>query len=790
MKTRKFSAVHAIMMVICTVFMLPFFTSCEDGMGAIVEMTDPKPQIIIKTDTITNIVIRVDTLKLPGEIIIKYDTIKVTEIIRDTTYVVKDESTFARGKGSLVKVSDVQYLAKLPIVYKGKEGDLSCNLVVKSWVEEEKPIFVIATENIGNPIISFARSKTSRVEGEYEINTYTITLTHTYSNGYTRRKYNIYEIATWKGMFTLPYGSWSDMYTGTDEALPGTEYNHEGTDGRLFNKILNWSTSFTAAEYEVWDDRAITANQKFFMGKGVIPGGKILIDLIEKSYDKNKTYVITRKYDDKSSSDTTVVNTWGYEYGVVMPSLTPKMYRKPNFGDPTIVNEGAEYVIGGDKIRKNNFIFGTAGQVKRASYIAHTHDIELQYTSLEYTEGGLSVKLSVPEVKLSFFKVDPGTVSNKEDGSRTYEVTPVTFKYNSAYWTKTGNHSTATECWDDKGEIEQLEKILAIKHGFDYVDSNTSYAYAEFHNYYSNGRDELLGKDGINIFNSVVTPDGKKVDVSDFNVRSLEAVASQKVYVSNREAAGKYGKWLVNKYKTVYTTKTNKAEVMFIAYHEEAILIPTKGDNLPMTVKTYTFTDLGMSVLSNLGRVDGKDGQGYTSSITATFNDRSTNCTSGMIELWMKTPNRYGIELAQMSNTWDFNRGAHTVAVFKYYIYENGTLVDGGYKGFVDGKETTKISWTDAKETTKVLSMAQEGGVWTICTVEETPDKKGFVWNSLKKTDNDKVVIKISKNDLQTSFQIQTPILQYYTNENADGTITVSPVDSKWSKGTATAGQF
>lgn len=434
---------------------------------------------------------------------------------------------------------------------------------------------------------------------------------------------------------------------------------------------------------------------------------KNLTRVTEKSFDGDKTYVITRYYDDNTYSDTTVVNNYGYASKIIMPKLD-RLYRdNTNFGNPTIAKKGNATKVG-SSTKHEGLTFQTMSQDMTASYNGHAHEIELQYTALTYTEGGKSCNLTVPMWVLEHSKTSLGNVREEKENNHNYEVTPVSFIYNAAFGKNAASaHNTDTEVWNDKGEEASQKGTIGKNFGFDYVNPTTSYTYATFYAIMSDGTEKELGTDGVQIFNSIEAPAGQNIDTDNFNVSDANAVEGSKQLVSTREAAGKYGKFIVKKYKTTYTTKTNKAQVVFAAYHEEAEFVPTIGDSFVMTSKTYSFTDLGHSSLVDLGRNNGKNGMMYKSQISATFNDRSTDA-SAEVNLWVVAPNQFGISSGSQSHTWDYNNAHHIATIFVYNIYENGQLVGGGLKGFIDGKEVAKKSWDEVNAPSGVASLAQK----------------------------------------------------------------------------------
>lgn len=507
---------------------------------------------------------------------------------------------------------------------------------------------------------------------------------------------------------------------------------------------------------------------------------KELISVEEKSFDGENTYVITRHYSDGSVSDTTVINTYGYTHKIVMPTLN-RLYRdNTNFGNPTISKNGSPSKVGNSST-KENLTFQTMKQEMNAAYNDHSHIIELQYTDLTYTEKGKSCKLSVPMWTLTYNAVNKGTVRTETENSHNYEVTPVSFVYNGSFGSNTAKYNTDTEVWNDLGEEAHQDGTIGKNFGFDYVNPTTSYTYATFYAIMSDGTEKELGTDGVQIFNSIEAPAGQNIDTDNFNVSDANAVEGSKQLVSTREAAGKYGKFIVKKYKTTYTTKTNKAQVVFAAYHEEAEFVPTIGDSFVMTSKTYSFTDLGHSSLVDLGRNNGKNGMMYKSQISATFNDRSADA-SAEVNLWVVAPNQFGISSGSQSHTWDYNNTHHIATIFVYNIYENGQLVGGGLKGFIDGKEVAKKSWDEVNAPSGVASLAQKAdGTWVFTRAYQSGN--AFIWRSIEKANNNTAITSIELNQVQIAAHGKPEVyIASSSKENADGSVTVSSAE-----GSATA---
>lgn len=540
------------------------------------------------------------------------------------------------------------------------------------------------------------------------------------------------------------------------------------------------STSTIVATYH---DRELT-------GKGIIilrkatetPKPEKELDRVtEKSFDGEDTYVITRFYKDGTYSDTTVVNKYGYTSKIIMPTLERIIPRDNiNFGKPTISPDGAATKIG-KEITREGLIFQAMSQDMKAVYSGHSHVIELQYTALQYTEGGKTCDLTVPMWILNHKENKPGTVRQEVENNHNYDVTPISFRYNGAFGKGTASvYNTDTEVWNDKGETSTETGQIGKDFGFDYVDATTSYTYATFYSIISDGTEKELGKDGVNVYNSVVAPNGQVLNAEDFNISEYNAVPGSKTLVSNniseyqREVAGKFGgKFVIKKYKTLYTTKTNKADVVFIAYHEEATYVPAKGNSFPMEYREYEITDLGITALTDLGRVNGRDGKKYDSQISASYNGRTGGVLKAEVQLWVKTPNKYGIDtnLANvgMTHTFDYARNHHIATVVRY---DNGDGT-GGLKGYIDGQEVVKATWDEVNKPTGQVSLAQNGGAWVLCTVAESIDKSGYDWRSLMKSNNGAGITSIDKRHM-TVLGYKEIYIASSAVENADGSVTIT----------------
>lgn len=538
-------------------------------------------------------------------------------------------------------------------------------------------------------------------------------------------------------------------------------------------------------------DRPLTGTGEIILRKvRTTPKPEKNIDRVtEKSFDGDKTYVITRFYTDGTYSDTTVVNTYGYASKIVMPTLERIIPRdNTNFGSPTIAKKGSPSKIGSSS-QKEGLIFQSMSQNMNAVYSGHSHVIELQYTALQYTEGGKTCDLSVPMWILNHKENKPGTVRQEVENNHNYDVTPISFRYNGAFGKGTSSvYNTDTEVWNDKGEISTITGYIGKDFGFDYVDATTSYTYATFYSIMSDGTEKELGKDGVNVYNSIVAPNGQVLNAEDFNISEYNAVPGSKTLVSNnineyqREVAGKFGgKFVIKKFKTLYTTKTNKADVVFIAYHEEATYVPAKGNSFPMEYREYEITDLGITALTDLGRVNGRDGKKYDSQISASYNGRTGGVLKAEVQLWVKTDNKYDIDVTWtsgnggMSYYWDYNniRKVSTAVIY------NNSEGKGGIKCYSNGVEVVKATWDEVNQPTGRICVAELGGKYIICQVYESSDKKSFIWRSLMKSDNNKAITSIEKNQTQIGDNMRDTYIASSVVENADGSVTVSSAAGK-----------
>ena len=120
------------------------------------------------------------------------------------------------------------------------------------------------------------------------------------------------------------------------------------------------------------------------------------------------------------------------------------------------------------------------------------------------------------------------------------------------------------------------------------------------------------------------------------------------------------------------------------------------------------------------------------------------------------------------------NYNAHHVAsIFVYNIYdEGGNVIDGGLKGFIDGKEVVKASWDEVNAPSGIAGLAQQAnGSWIFCNVSS--GSNSYTWRSIMKSNNGQAI---------TSIDVRQLLIQGYkdvqisssTVENSDGSVTVS----------------
>ena len=763
-------AAATLVMLLCAVFGT-MFTSCtnsEDGM--------PSFTASVKKITI-EVPIEVHDTIWQKEYITIHDTITMrdTTIIKDVdsiyVEVIKKEGIKANGEPGLEKIDDKSYLTWYPLIEDEKEIEPATELNVRASIEDcDHDIIVVSSPIIGAPAFYAQKSTRQYQDGDFTKLEFKATWVYNFGS-FTEKVNTVHEAAWYKGWQML-----SSYWTGGLKDVKygeGVAYTYEGIEGTLYENTLTWE--FTYNENDV---RTFTKTHKFFVPEeGEIPTptpDKELISVVEKDYDGDKTYIITRFYDDGTYSDTTVVNNYGYASKIIMPKLD-RLYRdNTNFGNPTIAKKGNATKVG-SSTKHEGLTFQTMSQDMTASYNGHAHDITLQYTALTYTEGGKSCELTVPMWVLEHSKTSLGNVREEKENNHNYEVTPVSFIYNAAFGKNAAlAHNTDTEVWKDKGEEASQKGTIGKNFGFDYVNPTTSYTYATFYAIMSDGTEKELGTDGVQIFNSIEAPASQDLDTDNFNVVDANPVEGSKQLVSSREVTGKYGKFIVRKYKTNYTTKTNKTSVVFVAYHEEAEFVPTIGDSFAMLSKTYELSDNGSSDLVDLGRKDGKTGKMYKSEISGTFNGH-TEKAAAEVNLWVAEANVYGIASGSQSHTWDYNNGHHIATIFVYNVYnEAGEVIDGGLKGFIDGKEVIKKSWDEVNAPSGIPSLAQTaGGTWVFCRAYESGD--AYIWRSIEKANNNSPITSVEINQIRVANhgEPSISIASAYT-ENADGSVTVS----------------
>ena len=780
MKAMKNFAVSMLVALICAVMFGAFFASCENSI-------DGEPTFTASVKTVT--------IKVPVEVRdtiwrTEYDTIVVRDSVivikHDTTTVtvevIKKEGIKANGTPGLEKIDDESYLTWYPLLEDGKEIEPATELNVRANIEDcDHDIIVVKSAVIGAPAFYAQKSTRQYQDGDFTKLEFKATWTYNFGS-FTEKVNTVHEAAWYKGWQML-----SSYWTGGLKSVEygeGQPYTYAGSEGMLYENTLIWE--FT---YNETDVRTFTKTHKFFVpNEGEIPTptpDKELVSVVEKDFDGEDTYIITRFYDDGTYSDTIVVNNYGYASKIIMPKLD-RLYRdNTNFGNPTIAKKGNATKVG-SSTKHEGLTFQTMSQDMTASYNGHAHDITLQYTALTYTEGGKSCELTVPMWVLEHSKTSLGNVREEKENNHNYEVTPVSFIYNAAFGKSAASaHNTDTEVWNDKGEEASVTGIRVADFGMEYRNTTTSYAFADFYSLFSDGTEKLLGQDGVEIYNSVEVPATQDVESADFNVVDAQPVAGSKVFVSSREVACKFGgKFLISKYRTLYTTKTNKASVVFTAYHEEVAYVPEKGNKVSDSAweKEYSFVDNGSSSLVDLGRENGKDGKMYKSQISATYNGHTTDATAE-VNIWVASPNRYGIASGSQSHTWDYNNAHHVATIFTYNIYENGQLVGGGLKGYIDGKEVVKKEWSEVTvPANAVLGLGQRAdGTWVICRTYQNGD--AFMWRSIENASNNSPITSIEANQVRVANngKAELFISSTYT-ENADGSVTVSSAE-----GSATA---
>lgn len=779
MKAMKNFAVSMLVALICAVMFGAFFASCENGVDGTPEFTASVKTVKIEvpihvTDTVWN------NIYVPV-----HDTTVV--VVRDTTTieveVIKKEGLEKNGQPGLEKIDDKSYLTWYPILEDGKPIEPATELNVRAEMQDcDHDIIVVSSPIIGAPMFYASKSTRTYQDGDFTKLEFKATWTYNFGK-FTEKVNTVHEAAWYKGWQML-----SSYWTGGLKSVEygeGVAYTYEGIEGTLYENTLTWE--FTYNENDV---RTFTKTHRFFVpneGEGepedpTPTPDKELDRVVEKDFDGEDTYIITRFYDDGTYSDTIVINNYGYNAGIAMPTLD-RLYRdNTEFGKPTISENGSAQKVG-NSYQHGGLIFQKMSQVMTVAYNGHSHDITLRYTSLMYTEAGKSCTLSVPAWNLSHANTSLGSVRNETENNHNYEVTPVSFIYNAAFGKNAASaHNTDTEVWKDKGEEAHQDGTIGKNFGFDYVNPTTSYTYATFYAIMSDGTEKELGTDGVQIFNSIEAPASQDLDTDNFNVVDANPVEGSKQLVSSREVTGKYGKFIVRKYKTNYTTKTNKTSVVFVAYHEEAEFVPTIGDSFTMLSKTYELSDNGSSELVDLGRKDGKTGKMYKSEISGTFNGH-TEKAAAEVNLWVAEANVYGIASGSQSHTWDYNNGHHIATIFVYNVYnEAGEVIDGGLKGFIDGKEVIKKSWDEVNAPSGIPSLAQTaGGTWVFCRAYESGD--AYIWRSIEKANNNSPITSVEINQIRVANhgEPSISIASTYT-ENADGSVTVSSAE-----GSATA---
>lgn len=567
------------------------FTSCENGIDG-----EPTFTASVKTEKIEVPVSEKDTVWTTvydtivvrdSVIVIKHDT---TEIVIE---VVKKEGLEKLGEPGLEKIDDKSYLTWQELLEDGERVNPSTELNVRANIEDcDHDIIVVSSPIIGAPAFYASKSTRSYQDGDFTKLEFKATWIYNFGS-FTEKVNTIHEMAWYKGWQML-----SSYWTGGLKSVEygeGVAYTYEGTEGTLYENTLTWE--FTYNENDV---RTFKKTHKFFVpneGEPTPTPDKELISVVEKNYDNDKTYVITRYYDDNTYSDTIVVNEYGYEHSIAMPTLG-RLYRdNTEFGKPTIAKNG-NAVKTGSSYTHGGLTFQKMSQNMTASYNRHAHDITLQYTELTYTEGGKSCQLTVPMWSLSHANTNFGSMRNEIENNHNYEVTPVSFVYNAAFGKGSAkNYNTDTEVWNDLGKI----------------------------------------------------------------------------------------------------------------------------------------------------------------------------------------PNRYGIASGAQSHTWDYANNHHIATIFTYNIYENGQLVGGGLKGYIDGKEVIKKSWSEVTVPAgSILGLGQTAsGEWVLCRTYQYGD--AFMWRSIENGKSFVTSIPMNQVRVVNNGKAELIIVSTYT-ENADGSVTVSSAE-----GSATA---
>lgn len=794
MKAMKNSAVVALVVLLCTVVFGGMFTSCENGIDGEPTFTASVKKEYIKVpievhDTIWNTVYDTTT-------VIIRDTVDNTIIVRDSIIVIKHDTTEIKvevikkegleknGEPGLEKIDDKSYLTWYPLIEDGNPIEPATELNVRANIEDcDHDIIVVKSAVIGAPAFYAQKSTRQYQDGDFTKLEFKATWTYNFGS-FTEKVNTVHEAAWYKGWQML-----SSYWTGGLKDVKygeGVAYTYEGIEGTLYENTLTWE--FTYNENDV---RTFTKTHRFFVpAEGgdtpEDPTEKKLTGYEEKEWDGNNSYIIRHFYDDGTYEDIPVSDNLPCTGSVEVEQGSRIFRNNISFGNPTITKNG-EATKEGSSSTNNNITRQGMVQQMTAFYDGYSHNMSYHYTTRSYSKGGLApIQLSVPMWTLNLKQTIDGTVRQEVEDGKNYDVTPMTFLYSTTFGTtakEDKNHNF--EVWKYTGDEVTVTGIRVADFGLEFRSNTTSYAYAEFYSLFSDGTEKLLGKDGVEIYNSVEVPATQDVESADFNVVDAQPVAGSKVFVSSREVACKFGgKFLISKYRTLYTTKTNKASVVFTAYHEEVAYVPEKGNKVSDSAweKEYSFVDNGSSSLVDLGRENGKDGKMYKSQISATYNGHATDAAA-QVNVWVASPNQFGIASGAQSHTWDYNNAHHVATIFTYNIYENGQLIGGGLKGYIDGKEVTKKTWSEVTvPANAVLGLAQKAnGEWVICRTYQNGD--AFMWRSIENASNNSPITSIEANQVRVANngKAELYIASTYT-ENADGSVTVSSAE-----GSATA---
>ena len=178
---------------------------------------------------------------------------------------------------------------------------------------------------------------------------------------------------------------------------------------------------------------------------------------------------------------------------------------------------------------------------------------------------------------------------------------------------------------------EEVIAYTAKEKGFEFVKDSisaetgqkitVSKAWIQFEKLLSTGETKLSYRPEVLLYCRVDTPAIQTpVNVSDFEIKNLEAEKYSKIAYGDKEERGK--NVFVQKYGQKMTTKTNKAQFIFDGKSEEATCVDSLGIEHQFEFRTWDFVDLGTK-LTDMEPQDGKERKLLTSTISATFNKRS-----------------------------------------------------------------------------------------------------------------------------------------------------------------------